>query len=126
MRLIAGFTSALALVYAVGALLSGLRRPALHLIGWDSVYWRGIVFSGLRERKVGHRPTTRENSMQTRTLGKTGLAVSGLGLGAMGMSGVYGAADRAESIGAVHAALAAGVTLIDTGDCWVSLGWWGS
>ncbi|MBP2324874.1 aryl-alcohol dehydrogenase-like predicted oxidoreductase [Kibdelosporangium banguiense] len=39
-----------------------------------------------------------------------------LGLGAMGMSGAYGVADRAESIATVHAALEAGVTLIDTGD----------
>jgi aryl-alcohol dehydrogenase-like predicted oxidoreductase len=54
--------------------------------------------------------------MQTRTLGTIGPAVSALGLGAMGMSGAYGAADRAESIATVHAALAAGVTLIDTGD----------
>jgi aryl-alcohol dehydrogenase-like predicted oxidoreductase len=55
--------------------------------------------------------------MQTRTLGSTGPAVSALGLGAMGMSnGVYGAPDRAESIATVHAALEAGVTLIDTGD----------
>ncbi|MEV0219057.1 aldo/keto reductase [Streptomyces sp. NPDC050704] len=54
--------------------------------------------------------------MQTRTLGTTGPAVSALGLGAMGMSGAYGATDRAESIATVHAALAAGVTLIDTGD----------
>jgi aryl-alcohol dehydrogenase-like predicted oxidoreductase len=54
--------------------------------------------------------------MQTRTLGRTGPVVSALGLGAMGMSGVYGAADRTESIATVHAALAAGVTLIDTGD----------
>ncbi|MDI5962761.1 aldo/keto reductase [Streptantibioticus silvisoli] len=54
--------------------------------------------------------------MQTRTLGSTGPAVSALGLGAMGMSGVYGTADRAESIATVHAALEAGVTLIDTGD----------
>ncbi|MET7370847.1 aldo/keto reductase [Streptomyces sp. NPDC005566] len=54
--------------------------------------------------------------MQTRTLGTTGPAVSALGLGAMSMSGVYGAADRAESIATVHAALEAGVTLIDTGD----------
>jgi aryl-alcohol dehydrogenase-like predicted oxidoreductase len=54
--------------------------------------------------------------MQTRTLGKTGPAVSALGLGAMGMSGAYGAADRTESIATVHAALDAGVTLIDTGD----------
>src|ERR687896_1131306 len=54
--------------------------------------------------------------MQMRTLGKTGPATSALGLGAMGMSGAYGAADRVESIATVHAALAAGVTLIDTGD----------
>lgn len=54
--------------------------------------------------------------MQTRTLGTAGQAVSALGLGAMGMSGAYGEADRAESIATVHAALEAGVTLIDTGD----------
>jgi aryl-alcohol dehydrogenase-like predicted oxidoreductase len=61
--------------------------------------------------------TTKEQAMQTRTLGSTGPAVSALGLGAMGMSsGAYGAADRAESIATVHAALEAGVTLIDTGD----------
>jgi aryl-alcohol dehydrogenase-like predicted oxidoreductase len=60
--------------------------------------------------------TTKEHAMQTRTLGSTGPAVSVLGLGAVGMSGAYGAADRTESIATVHAALEAGVTLIDTGD----------
>lgn len=59
---------------------------------------------------------TKETVMQTRTLGQAGPTVSALGLGAMGMSGVYGAADRKESIATVHAALDAGVTLIDTGD----------
>jgi aryl-alcohol dehydrogenase-like predicted oxidoreductase len=54
--------------------------------------------------------------MQTRNLGRTGPAVSTLGLGAMGMSGAYGAADRTESVATVHAALDAGVTLIDTAD----------
>src|SRR5579859_2570323 len=39
-----------------------------------------------------------------------------LGLGAMGMSAVYGPSDRGESIATVHAALDAGITLIDTGD----------
>jgi aryl-alcohol dehydrogenase-like predicted oxidoreductase len=58
----------------------------------------------------------KENAMQARTLGRTGPTVSALGLGAMGMSGVYGVADRSESIATVHAALEAGVTLIDTGD----------
>ncbi len=54
--------------------------------------------------------------MRTRTLGKTGPTVSVLGLGAMGMSDAYGPTDRAESVATVHAALEAGVTLIDTGD----------
>jgi MFS family permease len=48
LRLIAGFTSALAFVYAVGALLSGLHRSAPHLIGWGfGGIGAGIVFSGV-------------------------------------------------------------------------------
>lgn len=54
--------------------------------------------------------------MQLRPLGETGPRVSALGLGCMGMSGMYGPADRGESIATVHAALDAGVTLLDTGD----------
>lgn len=54
--------------------------------------------------------------MDHRTLAKTGPAVSAIGLGAMGMSDFYGPADRAESIATIHAALDAGITLIDTGD----------
>ena len=54
--------------------------------------------------------------MKQRRLGNTGPTVSALGLGCMGMSGVYGPSDRAESIATIHAALEAGVTLIDTGD----------
>ncbi|RDG36452.1 aldo/keto reductase [Streptomyces corynorhini] len=54
--------------------------------------------------------------MRTRTLGSTGPTVSALGLGAMGMSDAYGPTERAESVATVHAALEAGVTLIDTGD----------
>ncbi|KOV67935.1 aldo/keto reductase [Streptomyces sp. MMG1121] len=55
-------------------------------------------------------------TMRTRTLGTTGPAVSALGLGCMGMSALYGEADRAESVATIHAALEAGVTLLDTGD----------
>ncbi|HEY8290562.1 MAG TPA: aldo/keto reductase, partial [Acetobacteraceae bacterium] len=54
--------------------------------------------------------------MQNRQLGTTGPLVSVLGLGCMGMSGMYGPADRAESIATIHAALEAGITLLDTGD----------
>lgn len=54
--------------------------------------------------------------MLTRTLGRTGPAVSALGLGLMGMSDLYGPADEAESIATIHAALDGGVTLLDTGD----------
>ncbi|MET7284664.1 aldo/keto reductase [Streptomyces sp. NPDC005573] len=55
-------------------------------------------------------------TMRTHTLGTTGPQVSALGLGCMGMSALYGDADRAESIATIHAALDAGVTLLDTGD----------
>jgi len=54
--------------------------------------------------------------MKMRKLGKTGPQVSAIGLGAMGMSGMYGPADRAESLATIHAALDAGINLIDTGD----------
>src|SRR5437899_1560663 len=54
--------------------------------------------------------------MRTRILGRTGPTVSAIGLGCMGMSGVYGASDDAESIATIRVALEAGVTLLDTGD----------
>lgn len=54
--------------------------------------------------------------MEQRPLGRTGPRVSAIGLGCMGMSGAYGPADRGESIATVHAALDAGITLLDTGD----------
>ncbi|ANL47745.1 aldo/keto reductase protein [Rhizobium phaseoli] len=54
--------------------------------------------------------------MQTYRLGKTGPEVSAVGLGCMGMSGMYGPSDRGESIATIHAALDAGVNLLDTGD----------
>ncbi|RXF68758.1 aldo/keto reductase [Hansschlegelia zhihuaiae] len=54
--------------------------------------------------------------MKTTKLGATGPATSAIGLGCMGMSDMYGPSDRAESIATIHAALDAGVDLIDTGD----------
>jgi len=54
--------------------------------------------------------------MKLRRLGRTGPQVSALGLGCMGMSGSYGPTDEAESIATLHAAIEAGITLLDTGD----------
>src|SRR6476469_3006316 len=56
------------------------------------------------------------STLPLRTLGSTGLSVSTLGLGLMGMSDLYGPADDAESTATIHAALDAGITLLDTGD----------
>lgn len=49
-------------------------------------------------------------------LGAIGPEVFPLGIGCMGMSGMYGTTDDAESVRAIHAAIDGGVTLIDTGD----------
>jgi aryl-alcohol dehydrogenase-like predicted oxidoreductase len=57
--------------------------------------------------------------MKIRELGSnpsSTIKVSALGLGCMGMSGMYGTSDDAESIATIHAAIEQGVTLIDTGD----------
>src|ERR1041384_2743045 len=58
--------------------------------------------------------------MTTRTLprqlGSKGPSVFPLALGCMGMSGMYGKSDDTDSIATIHAALDAGVTLLDTGD----------
>jgi aryl-alcohol dehydrogenase-like predicted oxidoreductase len=52
----------------------------------------------------------------TRQLAPTGPTVSAIGLGCMGMSDLYGPADDAESRATIHAALDAGIDLLDTGD----------
>jgi aryl-alcohol dehydrogenase-like predicted oxidoreductase len=54
--------------------------------------------------------------MEQRQLGKSGPATSAIGLGCMGMSDFYGPTDRSESIRTIHAALDAGITMLDTGD----------
>jgi len=54
--------------------------------------------------------------MKTSTLGRGGPVVSRAGLGLMSMSGIYGQADDQESIATIHAAVDAGITLLDTGD----------
>ena len=54
--------------------------------------------------------------MEMRRLGKNGPQISAIGLGCMGMSGLYGPADDTESIATIHAAFDAGINYLDTGD----------
>ena len=58
--------------------------------------------------------------MEQRTLGKTGMKVSAVGLGLMSMSGVYGKPDDSESIAVIHRALDLGVNFLDSSDMY---GW---
>ena len=54
--------------------------------------------------------------MKPRKLGNTGVDIPAIGLGCMGMSSVYGAADDATSISAIHRAIELGITFLDTAD----------
>ena len=54
-------------------------------------------------------------AMDTKNLGTLG-TTSAIGLGLMAMSDAYGPSDRAESVATIHAALDAGIIMLDTGD----------
>ena len=58
--------------------------------------------------------------MEMRTLGKSGIKVSAIGLGLMSMSGIYGNANDEESIRVIHYALDKGINLLDSADMY---GW---
>jgi aryl-alcohol dehydrogenase-like predicted oxidoreductase len=55
------------------------------------------------------------STLTAKNLGTLG-SVPAIALGCMGMSALYGPADRDESIATIHAALDAGITMLDTGD----------
>jgi aryl-alcohol dehydrogenase-like predicted oxidoreductase len=54
--------------------------------------------------------------MQQRELGTSGLHVSALGLGCMGMSAFYGSTDEGEAIATIHRALELGINFLDTAE----------
>ncbi len=56
--------------------------------------------------------------MKTRELGRSGLAVSALGLGCMGMSEFYGEHDEREAMATIHLALDLGINFLDTADAY--------
>jgi aryl-alcohol dehydrogenase-like predicted oxidoreductase len=78
--------------------------------------------SGAKNFAVGRsldRPkeaTYMRENLKQRQLGRSGLTVSAIGLGCMGMSEFYGATDDTESIATIHQALDRGVNLLDTAD----------
>ena len=61
---------------------------------------------------------TGEDAMQQRKLGSQGPGVSALGLGCMAMTPIYGKPDPDEAVRTLHAAIDAGITLIDTADAY--------
>jgi aryl-alcohol dehydrogenase-like predicted oxidoreductase len=58
--------------------------------------------------------------MQTRELGRSGLEVSALGLGCMGMSEFYGPSDETEAVRVIHRAIDLGINFLDTADIYGS------
>src|SRR5215216_621421 len=74
---------------------------------------------GTLKQKHDAEARTRGEIMQKRTLGNSGLEVSAIGLGCMGMSQSYGTPeerDERESIATIHRAIALGCTFLDTAE----------
>src|SRR6202012_3219834 len=99
------------------------RRPPRH----QTPIWRPTVprriLSGRsdRRRSMASQPKREGGAkLEHRALGKSGLSVSAIGLGCMSLSGVYGAADDAESEKLIRHAIDTGVDHLDSSDMY---GW---
>jgi aryl-alcohol dehydrogenase-like predicted oxidoreductase len=67
---------------------------------------------------VPANPTESRSAFPQRTLGKSGLLVSAIGLGCMGMSELYGAPDEVEALATIRRALDLGLNFLDTADAY--------
>ncbi len=79
----------------------------------SSIHWTFVILARIVSAVSIDHP---HSPILLRNLGTGGPPVSAIGLGCMGMSDFYGAADESESLATLHAALDAGLTVLDTGD----------
>lgn len=74
------------------------------------------VVVAAQAHRHGQGRLARGGFVQRRQLGRSGLEVSAIGLGCMGMSSMYGDSNEAESIATLHRAIDLGMDFLDTSD----------
>ena len=103
-------------------MLTGIAFQFNGLRVWSYSFIRGEIVSKTYFTiylSVPRKEADKEQKMKTRKLGTSGLEVSAIGLGCMGMSFGYGpVADKKEMIALIHAAVDRGVTFFDTAECY--------
>src|SRR5437763_2390159 len=95
------------------------RWECLLLCGAPDAWSLGVLFDLLHDPRARARLPKEKNKMQTRMLGKSGLDVSPLGFGCMGISFGYGPATaREDGLAIIRAAFDNGVTFFDTAEAY--------